>query len=106
MDTCYWPGSERDEFVGVLGGQWTVSGSDSYGPDRLGWAPADIRYYRSHGPNGTVRAPCQAETDQVMQINQPGSRWVKYTTNRLKNGIGVSNVWNFRDGEQTSIDWQ
>lgn len=99
-DNCWWPNSTHPPYGGVTGGSWNVDGSSSYGDDYLAWSQSDILYYRSAG-----RAPCQAETDQIMQINQPGSRWVKYTTNRLKNGIGTTNVWNERDGVAASINW-
>jgi hypothetical protein len=83
----------------TIGSPWSVSGNE-YGDDLVGWHWDSIAYYRAAG-----RAPCQAETNQTMQINQPSSRWSTYRSNRLKHGIETSSIWSERDGKAASRAW-
>lgn len=97
VDTCWWPGSAYTPASGLSGGTWDVDGSNEYGDDTVGWHWLMVDYYRAN-----ARAPCQSETDQVMQINRPGSSWATYKTNRLKMGFTSTTVWSYRDGQEVS----
>ncbi len=100
VDTCWWPGSAYAPASGLSGGTWDVNGSNEYGDDTVGWHWQVVDYYRANS-----RAPCQSETDQVMQINRPGSNWATYKTNRLKMGFTNTTVWSYRDGQQQSKNY-
>ena len=74
-----------------------MDGSNQYGDDFIGWPPGGVTFYRANNA-----APCDAEGDQRMQIDQTGGRWVTYKTNRIKGGIDVTTVWSYRDGQAQS----
>jgi len=91
-DTCHFPTSIYAYRTGVTGTSVTVAQNGYY--DEFDWGEARVIYYRANAPN----MPCQFETNQRMQINQAGGKWVTYKTNRIKQGIEFTHVWHTRDG--------
>lgn len=96
VDTCHYVGSSCQRATGVDGTSAPVE-NNTYG-DTLELSPFCVNHYRQFGPT----MPCRAETNQKMQINQTGGKWVTYKTNRLKNGIAFTYVWHERDGVAVS----
>jgi hypothetical protein len=101
-DTCHFSTSIYPYATGLtIGSPWNVDSSSEYGDDFVGWNWYVVDYYRNAG-----RAPCQSETTQLMQINQPQvGGWAQYKSNRLKMGFTSTTVWSERDGQAQSKPW-
>jgi hypothetical protein len=118
VDTCHYPGSPIDEYIGVPPSMWdnpvTVNSSGEY-IDELAIGPQVIACYRgdtANAPNCFIpvvnaQNTCQFETDQRMYINRPGASPGDqiYKTNRIKKGIGLTWIWSERDGKPGSTPW-
>ncbi len=72
-DTCWWPDSTHAYWGGITGGVWSVSGSNGWGPDAIGWSASDITYYRQEG-----RSPCGVTLHQQMQMSCPSGTYQNY----------------------------
>ena len=94
VDTCHFPGSLMPKQSGTSGTSASIQ-NNRYA-DLIEMAPSLINWYRAY--NNGERIPCQFETNQRMEINQPDGQWSFYKTNRLKQGIDVSHIWYHRDG--------
>ena len=97
-DTCWFEGSERPKFTAVTGGTWTVAqGTNEWGPDKVGWSPASVTYYRAQG-----RAPCSTKFMQTMVIKCPNDPQDllrrPYVTQELGAAIGATTVSSTRAG--------
>jgi hypothetical protein len=106
-DTCHFPESEKEEwdvltkFIGHSN-PWQVDGNNKWGPDTFGWATDFITYYR-----GEDRAPCQAQFNQKMYIQRPGTSDYHYVTQVMKTGFTDTTVWSERAGVHSGFKpWQ
>jgi hypothetical protein len=79
-----------------------VDSNNQYGPDRVGWLPDAVNYYRAAG-----RAPCETTMYQNMAINCPGcsSDPYQYITNTLRTGMSEFSVWSERAGVYADRVW-
>jgi hypothetical protein len=101
-DTCWWPGSGLPKSESVAGSSWPVNGSNTYGPDLVGWLHEWVLLYRSWG-----RAPCDTTLIQEMMIDCPGcsSNPFHYVTNVLNAGFTDWTVWSERAGQYAERVW-
>ena len=106
-DTCHFPESEKDEwdvlteFIGHPN-PWLVDENNKWGPDTFGWATEFIIYYRGEG-----MAPCQAQFNQKMYIQRPGTGDYHYVTQVMKTGFTDTTVWSERAGVHSGFKpWQ
>ena len=98
-DNCYFQGSTVPK-AATSGGTWTVSATNTWGPDLVGYLPAAITYYRSHG-----RAPCQATVVQDMFMTCPQQDLSKYTTGNLIYGIASNQITCGRHEVSVTKNW-
>ncbi|NOT63377.1 MAG: hypothetical protein HOP19_24470 [Acidobacteria bacterium] len=96
QDDCWFQGSARPIYNQVTNNSnqsWPVNVFNEYGPDKIGWSPVSVTYYRAQG-----RAPCQTAFYQQMKINC-GSQRHLYATHIVGADIGVTTVSSGRAGQ-------
>jgi hypothetical protein len=99
-DGCWFLGSQRDKFDRVTnspGTFWTVNSVNEWGPDKVGYSPDHVSYYRFDAP----RFPCSTSFTQRMEISC-GSQKQVYATHELRAGIQMFTVSSGRAAENAS----
>ncbi len=86
-DTCWFPGSLFAKTTGVTGGNWTVSSSNYWGPDAVGWQAQAVAYYQEERPNEDLGFPCQFTMYQRLTISCPGASSSVYRSQVILKGI-------------------
>jgi hypothetical protein len=102
IDTCFnnapWAPFLPMDRVRPRGAGWQV-GSNRWGPDRVGYIPQAVEFYRNNGA-----APCDFHLNQVMVIDFLSNQ-MEYTTNELAAGITSISVWSERLGQYAERIW-
>ena len=104
LDTCHFPNSRFDPFTQVTNlpnEYWTVAqGTNEWGPDKIGYSPEMVLYYRGEG-----KAPCGTRFTQVMYINC-GNQLEFYSLDQIGADIGTTTVSSTRAGQTQTRNYQ